>query len=195
MISRDTDSRLDIRDKAAVEEWIKTGKDYHILRDNCQHTRPMAAGMWGVRGGVLKEIRKMVDDYRLFSIENDIYDWFGVDQKFLEEIVYPLTRGNSLVHDEWTDDLPMFMSEQRTKFPIPRLTGKGWWKQKFPEWHNGLQIEEENHWFRDDTCKHPECCLPCPCCGKYHDNFYIGMHNLVTENEREKYKNLKGIFQ
>ena len=194
MISRDADSRLNNRDKVAVDEWITSGKDYHILRDSCQHTRPMAAGMWGVRGRVLKDIRKMVDDYREFSIRNEIYDWFGVDQEFLEDIIYPLTRGNALVHDDWTTTQPIFAGEERTPMPISRLRGDGWWKQEFPEWHNGFELHKESHWFRDENCKNPECCRPCPACGEYHDNCYIGQTFFVTEDERNKYNKLKGIF-
>ena len=34
MISRDVDSRLTSREKAAVDEWLEGDKDFHIMRDH-----------------------------------------------------------------------------------------------------------------------------------------------------------------
>ena len=49
MISRDTDSRLNLREKMAVEEWVKSDKGFHIMRDHPCHAAPIMGGMWGVR--------------------------------------------------------------------------------------------------------------------------------------------------
>ena len=39
MVSRDTDSRLSEREKAAVEEWLESDKGFHIMRDHPAHAR------------------------------------------------------------------------------------------------------------------------------------------------------------
>lgn len=40
-IIRDVDSRLNARDRLAVEEWIKSKQSIHILRDHVNHCIPM----------------------------------------------------------------------------------------------------------------------------------------------------------
>ena len=47
MISRDTDSRLNLREKFAVEEWLESDKGFHIMRDHPHHGYPVLGGMWG----------------------------------------------------------------------------------------------------------------------------------------------------
>ena len=34
MLSRDTDSRLTLREKAAVDDWLSSGKLFHVMRDH-----------------------------------------------------------------------------------------------------------------------------------------------------------------
>ncbi len=102
MISRDTDSRLGQREKAAIDEWLSSDKDFHIMRDHPYHATEIMAGMWGSRNGVLKGIKDMIANYDKANYDN-IYQ---VDQNFLREVVYPLVKNNSLVHDEFFDKIP-----------------------------------------------------------------------------------------
>ena len=49
-IFRDTDSRLNLREKAAVDEWLKSDKTMHIMKDHPYHRGfPILAGMWGLK--------------------------------------------------------------------------------------------------------------------------------------------------
>ena len=63
MLSRDADSRLHIRDKAAVEEWLESDKKFHIMRDNCQHGWRICGGLWGCAWKIYSWI---VSPYRNF---------------------------------------------------------------------------------------------------------------------------------
>lgn len=94
MISRDTDSRLNRREKAAVDEWLSSDKDFHIMRDHPHHGTEILGGMWGCRNGILKGILQWINDYS----KNDQYQ---VDQNFLREIVFPKIKDNCLIHDEF----------------------------------------------------------------------------------------------
>ena len=47
MISRDCDSRLTVREKEAVEEWLKSDKLFHIMRDHPYHKTEILGGMQG----------------------------------------------------------------------------------------------------------------------------------------------------
>ena len=58
VLSRDTDSRLNKREKAAVDEWLNSDKDFHIMRDHPYHATEILGGMWGCRNGILHGIAK-----------------------------------------------------------------------------------------------------------------------------------------
>ena len=94
MISRDTDSRLSEREKLAVDEWISSDKDFHIMRDHPYHTTEILGGMWGVRNGLLKNMKQLINDYTKG-------DFWQVDQNFLREKIYPLVVNNSFTHDTY----------------------------------------------------------------------------------------------
>ena len=187
-IFRDTDSRLSIRDKAAVEEWLQSDKDVHIMRDNCQHGWTMCGGAWGVRNGYLVHIEKLIKDFDMKETMNK----HGIDQIWLQNEIYDGVKDNTFVHDDWFPN--GFSGEEKHPFPISRLRGEGWWKQEFPSWHSGLELEKGDHWFRSDECKHPECCLPCPACGEFHDNDFVGKSYFINENDWKNYEHLKGVL-
>lgn len=109
MISRDTDSRLNLREKFAVDEWLKSDKDFHIMRDHPYHTALILGGMWGCRNGILKDIKSLIDEY----VKGDFWQ---VDQNFLRDKIYPLISSNSFVHDSYFNIEP-----NRKKFPIERF--------------------------------------------------------------------------
>lgn len=99
MISRDTDSRLNKREKAAVDEWLASDKDFHIMRDHPQHATEILGGMWGVRNQILLGMVTAIKQYTKG-------DFWQVDQNFLKEKVYPIIVNKALVHDEFFDKKP-----------------------------------------------------------------------------------------
>jgi hypothetical protein len=94
MISRDTDSRLSLREKIAVDEWLNSDKDFHIMRDHPYHNTLILGGMWGVRNGVLKNILELINKYNKGN-------FWQVDQNFLKEQIYPIIVDTSFVHDSY----------------------------------------------------------------------------------------------
>jgi hypothetical protein len=100
MISRDTDSRLNHREKAAVEAWLASEKGFHIMRDHPQHKFPVLGGMWGIKGGVLPEMSALIE---AFAQQNA----YGTDYKFFAEAVLPiLDESTIMIHDEFFDKVP-----------------------------------------------------------------------------------------
>lgn len=90
VVFRDADSRLNVREAAAVSEWLASGCALHIMQDHPVHTDPtypMLAGMWGVRGGRLDRIAEWMAPWRARSW------WRTVDQRFLADVVYPAFTG------------------------------------------------------------------------------------------------------
>lgn len=97
-ISRDLDSRISERDKTATDEWIKSGKNFHIIRDHpVGHGWPINAGMWGCKGGSISDILTMIGEY----IKNKNFHNKSIDQCFLRDIIHPIAVSSLLLHDEY----------------------------------------------------------------------------------------------
>jgi hypothetical protein len=94
-LSRDADSRLSGREKRAVEAWLASGKQYHVMRDHPYHCTAMLGGMWGCRSSGLGQIKGWLADWSAADREPRK----GIDQAFLRERVWPLARKNCLLHD------------------------------------------------------------------------------------------------
>lgn len=103
MLSRDTDSRLSLREKMAVEEWLKSDKGFHIMRDFPAHQHKILGGMWGAKKGAVSNMNGLISDYIL---KNSAVNKKGIDQDFLREYVYPLIKDNCLIHDEFFEHKP-----------------------------------------------------------------------------------------
>ena len=111
MISRDTDSRIGTRERAAVYQWLSSDKDFHIMRDHQYHATEILGGMWGVRNGTLIGIKDMIANYDA-GMSDDKYQ---VDQNFLREVIYPLVKNKAMVHDSYF---------QASPFPQKRLNAQ-----------------------------------------------------------------------
>jgi len=98
-ISRDCDSRLFERDAVAVQEWLESGKCFHIIRDHPGgHAWEISAGMWGARGCFVEYIQDKINEYiQTSSWVNDR----AVDQRFLQEVIYPRALESLFLHDEY----------------------------------------------------------------------------------------------
>jgi GT2 family glycosyltransferase len=109
MLSRDADSRLNWRERAAVDEWLASSEPFHVMRDHPWHAQEIPGGMWGVRDGFLHDMAGWVDRWRR-------YDAKGIDQRFLRVYVWPKVERHHLAHDEY-----FFFSDGRTRpFPAHR---------------------------------------------------------------------------
>ena len=99
MLSRDADARISKREACAVNDWLSSGKDFHIMRDHPYHARAIMGGMWGCKNGILSNIRDLIDRFN----RTDRYE---IDQEFLAHIVYPLVNTNCAVHDPFYEKKP-----------------------------------------------------------------------------------------
>ena len=61
-LSRDTDTRFLLREKLAVEEWIKSDKIFHIMRDHPHHVHCILGGMFGIKKNtIIKSWKSLID--------------------------------------------------------------------------------------------------------------------------------------
>jgi len=94
-ICRDCDSRLNTREKVAVDAWVNSGKPFHMMRDSYSHAELILAGMWGGKVGVLPNIIKMLECF-----ENDRAEKW-IDQSFLGTMIWPMIKDHALGHDDY----------------------------------------------------------------------------------------------
>ena len=115
-ISRDCDSRIGEREAAAVEEWLESGKGFHIMRDHPWHGSRMLGGMWGCRTDALPEFTDMMynmdDPTELLSHHDDRWQ---TDQDFLKEKIYPRIVNDAMIHASF-----LKMEPHARDFPTPR---------------------------------------------------------------------------
>lgn len=128
VIVRDCDSRLNMREKYAVDEWLSSDKGFHIMRDHPAHGTEILGGMWGSKKGTIKNMKLLIDEY----IKGNFWQ---VDQNFLREKIYPIVRLDSIVHDDYFENKP---------FPKPR-ENKTFVGQAFNEIDEMLYPEHINH--------------------------------------------------
>jgi hypothetical protein len=101
-IIRDADSRLNLREKAAVDAWVGSGKTFHLMRDSKHHKTRALAGMWGGMGGSIKNIRELVERWGQ-------YDAKGQCDRFVSEVIFPLMGDDYICHDSagyYSDGVP-----------------------------------------------------------------------------------------
>lgn len=97
-ISRDCDSRLNAREAAAVDEWLRCGQLFHSMRDHFEHNLPIMGGMFGCQ--YWPQFKDILESWTR-------YDAKGVDQDFLNQKVWPRMQASTLAHDRYHDGLTM----------------------------------------------------------------------------------------
>lgn len=93
---RDVDSVVSQREALAVQEWQKSDKSFHVMRDWWTHTDLILAGMWGGRAGILPDVWELLKDYTPPHLETP-----NVDQWFLRDRVWPLIKSDVMIHDRF----------------------------------------------------------------------------------------------
>lgn len=108
-MSRDTDTRILLREKLAVDEWINSGKTFHIMRDHPHHNFQVLGGMFGVK------------KYKELSCWNELIKNYSntqrtdYDQAFLADVIYPVLKNDSYIHSTFHK----YENEVIHPFPIP----------------------------------------------------------------------------
>jgi hypothetical protein len=95
-IVRDADSRINARERAAVNEWIGSNRGFHTMRDHWNHNVPIMGGMWGMKRLVFPAMVDYINDWLEFNAK-------GTDQTFLQTRMWDQVKGNALAHDRYHD--------------------------------------------------------------------------------------------
>jgi len=95
---RDIDSRLSLREKYAVDEWIDSGQKYHVMRDHPSHSNyAMSGGMWCASATAFSFIS---DKFK----EIPAHDSYLQDMNWLNEHIWKDAKDNVLQHDSFSCD-------------------------------------------------------------------------------------------
>ena len=91
MMSRDTDTRILLREKIAVDQWLASDKICHIMRDHPWHDQPIQGGMFGLKKNNIFNITDLSNNFNQKGDRN-------YDQQFLKNYIYPLVKESSIIH-------------------------------------------------------------------------------------------------
>lgn len=96
-IVRDSDSRLNARDRFAIEEWIQSDKSTHMARDHVYHSYAMNGGSWGGTKGFLKgkKITSLIEEF----MDKPDKIGYGADIEFLMNKIWPIVSNDIMSHD------------------------------------------------------------------------------------------------
>ncbi|XP_068206501.1 uncharacterized protein [Palaemon carinicauda] len=118
LLVRDSDSKLTEREQKAVQEWLESGKTFHVMRDHPMHNVPILGGMWGAnwaqkinenssdskqgpsfsrRGFSAKNLRRIRNQLFVEAFE---YGAYGFDQVLLARLLWPSMK-SVMVHDSF----------------------------------------------------------------------------------------------
>jgi hypothetical protein len=128
-IVRDADSRLNLREAAAVREWEQSNSEFHIMRDHEQHAAPICGGMWGASSRFIKRISKSyknilggyLNSIPFEKINSPRGPYFNTDQPFLWKYIWPRIVNTHMAHIKDLDVL-RFTGNERF-FPIENPDG------------------------------------------------------------------------
>lgn len=98
-LCRDADSVMSIKERAAVEDWLQSGRAFHVMRDRPSHAELILAGMWGAHRGNIGAMRKRIEAHVESGkkmLNNRI-----TDQEFLRWSIWPIVRQDVLAHDSY----------------------------------------------------------------------------------------------
>jgi hypothetical protein len=121
VVFRDCDSRISEREYSAVEQWIRSGKTLHVMRDHPAHGVPFGAnglgilaGMWGIKSKKIN-LTEMINQF-LIGKSN----YYGIDQTFLQSI-YSMFENDRMCHDEFFQGTPFPMKRKNGRFIGERI--------------------------------------------------------------------------
>jgi len=91
VLSRDTDSRLSMRERQIVEDWLSSDRKLCTIRDHANHYEfPILAGMWGIKNGLDEQDMEDINFYN--------HPTYLMDQFYLRDKIWPKYLNNSVVY-------------------------------------------------------------------------------------------------
>jgi hypothetical protein len=96
---RDCDARLSQAEADLVQQWIDSGKSFHVVRDHVLHNELMIGCTWAGRTDCGIDIVELMRRY--FDRTGGPTARYGHDQMMLGLLLWPIIRGDCFVHDKY----------------------------------------------------------------------------------------------
>jgi len=97
VLIRDCNSIITYREKMMVDQFINSKKRMHIIRDHPNHKEHIMGGMYGFNCCEI-DMNNLINKSELKNNSN-----YMSDQLFLYELIYPLFKGDMLIHDNFNN--------------------------------------------------------------------------------------------
>ncbi|KAH3763559.1 tetratricopeptide repeat protein [Pelomyxa schiedti] len=146
-IIRDIDSRLNIRDLLAVNDWISSGLPFHAIRDNPLHGIAILAGMFGGTRGCFGPNNTMeslmnlvIESRKAGKITAKSCGGTKLDQCFLSKYIWPIVKTQTLSTDS-SQGMYCRNSAACHKFPVdPKFKSSFFVGQPFKDTRHWLHL-------------------------------------------------------
>lgn len=90
---RDSDSRITVREKMCIDEWISSDKKFHTFKDHDAHYEfPIIGCAFGYKGSFGNDLLNIMIDYM------NTNKFYLSDQFFLRDYIYPVIKNDTLLH-------------------------------------------------------------------------------------------------
>jgi len=124
-VVRDADSVVNVKERWAVGDWLESGKAFHIMRDNPQHSELILAGLWGAHRGNIGGMREKIEA-RVQSGRN-VANYRNQDQHFLRTEIWPIARNSVKIHDDYFNFMSPTRFSEAFALPRPMHVGQNDW--------------------------------------------------------------------
>jgi len=111
---RDADSRVTPRDAACIKAFLASNKMAHVVRDHFYHKNRIMGGMFGIRVPADWNLHSMWESWKQTQSSLPPY---GTDEKFLQEVIYPLIKHDMLLHT----NVVAYQHEYPTLIPVEQV--------------------------------------------------------------------------
>ena len=121
VIFRDSDSRFVKCELVMVNEWLASGKKFHVMRWDYSPDVSVMGGLWGLRGHI-SELREPVEKF----LESTNSWPRGADERFLNKNLTPKMKGKVYVNELYSlKSRRCFIGETIHPFPSFAYTKRG----------------------------------------------------------------------
>jgi hypothetical protein len=111
---RDADSRVTARDAACIRAFLASDMRAHVIRDHFYHKTRIMGGTFGIRVPPEWNLQSMWEAWKVTQTSLPLY---ATDEKFLQEVIYPLIKDKLLLH---TNSVA-YLGEIPTLIPVEQL--------------------------------------------------------------------------
>ena len=127
-IVRNVECRLSIREKEAVDEWVESGKEFHMIRDHPWQMTPISTELFGM---VVGSYNGVTNKAKSFVMSGHHKKPQGICDAFLWGYVWPIAQNSCHVNDPFSADSYDFPTPERDVDELVLYVG-----EKFDENNN-----------------------------------------------------------